>query len=339
MEILKSNYLCSMAIKTNKARPLFLFYLLFVYVLFQFIWWSYLMLQLNGEIFQQRMQILELKSENAVQLKSAQDDLETKLEKRKLMIIGEGSVFLVLLITGFLQTRSTFKKEFELARRQKNFLLSVTHELKSPIASARLQLENLLKHDLPLEMQKDMIKNALEDTERLNALVENVLFATRLEDINFRLFRDDNNFSEFLERELNRLSKQYQAEKKHQLITSIQPNLNYKFDHQSFTSVLTNLYENAVKYSTQPLEIVVDLKLIDHKLELNFADNGIGMDESEFSSIFEKFYRIGSEETRNSKGTGLGLYIVKQIVQLHQGSIKVAKNSPKGSIFHISLFV
>ena len=204
-----------MASNSQKTGPLFLFYLLVTYVLLQFVWWSYLMVKLNNEVLEQRLQIIELSSTNPLEIEIAQKDLHAKLHKRWIMIAGEGTVFLVLLISGFIQTRKTFKKEAELSRRQKNFLLSVTHELKSPIASAKLQLETLLKRDLSKEKQQEILRNALSDTERLNALVENVLIATRLEDSNFKLHKQQINLSNFLRTELQRISTMYQIEKKY----------------------------------------------------------------------------------------------------------------------------
>jgi two-component system phosphate regulon sensor histidine kinase PhoR len=321
----------------KRPRPLFLFYLLVVYVFIQFSWWSYLMVKLNNEVLEQRLHIIELQTSDAAEIETAQNELHAKLKKRWLMIAGEGTVFLVLLISGFLQTRKTFKKEAELGLRQKNFLLSITHELKSPIASAKLQLETLLKRDLPKEKQNEIIHNALVDTERLNALVENVLIAVRLEDNSFRLVKQVSNFSELVESEMNKLATLFQQQKPHRIELTIEKGIEFEADRFAFISILTNLYENAIKYSTDVPKITCILKKYEHKILLQIADEGCGIDETERQLIFDKFYRIGNEETRKNKGTGLGLYIVKKLVLAHHGTIEVKKNSPKGSIFEIVL--
>jgi two-component system phosphate regulon sensor histidine kinase PhoR len=321
----------------KRPRPLFLFYLLVVYVFIQFSWWSYLMVKLNNEVLEQRLHIIELQTSDAAEIETAQSELHAKLKKRWLMIAGEGTVFLVLLISGFLQTRKTFKKEAELGLRQKNFLLSITHELKSPIASAKLQLETLLKRDLPKEKQNEIIHNALVDTERLNALVENVLIAVRLEDNSFRLVKQVSNFSELVESEMNKLATLFQQQKPHRIELTIEKGIEFEADRFAFISILTNLYENAIKYSTDVPKITCILKKYEHKILLQIADEGCGIDETERQLIFDKFYRIGNEETRKNKGTGLGLYIVKKLVLAHHGTIEVKKNSPKGSIFEIVL--
>jgi two-component system phosphate regulon sensor histidine kinase PhoR len=321
----------------KRPRPLFLFYLLVVYVFIQFSWWSYLMVKLNNEVLEQRLHIIELQTSDAAEIETAQSELHAKLKKRWLMIAGEGTVFLVLLISGFLQTRKTFKKEAELGLRQKNFLLSITHELKSPIASAKLQLETLLKRDLPKEKQNEIIHNALVDTERLNALVENVLIAVRLEDNSFRLVKQVSNFSELVESEMNKLATLFQQQKPHRIELTIEKGIEFEADRFAFISILTNLYENAIKYSTDVPKITCILKKYEHKILLQIADEGCGIAETERQLIFDKFYRIGNEETRKNKGTGLGLYIVKKLVLAHHGTIEVKKNSPKGSIFEIVL--
>ena len=325
-----------MASQAKRTRPLFLFYLLVVYVFLQFIWWSYLMVKLNNEVLEQRLQIIELSLSNAAEIEAAKNELHTKIHKRWMMIAGEGSVFLALLVLGTLRTRNTFKAEAELTHQQKNFLLSVTHELKSPIASAKLQLEALLKHNLDKEKQKEILSNALADTERLHILVENVLMATKLETSNYSLFRENINLSDFVQTEIEKISHRLQAEKRHDVKLEIAPHIFFSTDTFAFTSILNNVYENAVKYSPEKFSIIVRLEKTENAIKLSIVDFGMGIIEEEKQKIFEKFYRVGNEEMRNTKGTGLGLYIVKQLVQNHEGTIKVKNNSPQGSIFEIT---
>jgi signal transduction histidine kinase len=121
-----------------------------------------------------------------------------------------------------------------------------------------------------------------------------------------------------------------------QLINAeIEPKIEITGDKFALTSVVTNLIENAIKYSG-PCE-VVDVKLYsrDSKIFLEVADHGIGIADAEKNRIFDRFYRVGSEETRNTKGTGLGLYIVKEVLDKHEASISVKDNEPQGSIFEV----
>ena len=108
-------------------------------------------------------------------------------------------------------------------------------------------------------------------------------------------------------------------------------------DYSAIRSVIINLLENAVKYSDRVPEINIGLTSNNERCNIEISDNGIGIDQSERKKIFEKFYRVGNEDQRKTKGTGLGLYIVDQIVRAHNGSITVSSNQPKGTIFNVFL--
>ncbi|MES2395124.1 MAG: ATP-binding protein, partial [Bacteroidota bacterium] len=113
----------------------------------------------------------------------------------------------------------------------------------------------------------------------------------------------------------------------------IEPNIYMDIDRTNFPSIILNLFENAVKYSPEDSTIVVSLKKQNQKIILSVADQGIGISDKEKETIFQRFYRSGNEETRKTKGTGLGLYIVDYLVKQHNGTINVKNNTPKGSVF------
>jgi two-component system phosphate regulon sensor histidine kinase PhoR len=117
---------------------------------------------------------------------------------------------------------------------------------------------------------------------------------------------------------------------------SVQQGIMLKGDKFALTSVVTNLIENAVKYSPPCAEVQVSLKRSNGQIQFIVADSGIGINDQEKSRIFDKFYRVGSEDTRKTKGTGLGLFIVKQVLDKHQASIKVNNNQPSGTIFEVT---
>jgi K+-sensing histidine kinase KdpD len=261
------------------------------------------------------------------------NELEQKLHKRWLMIAGEGMVFFVLLLSGFILVRNTFKKESALVQQQKNFLHSITHELKSPIASAKLQLETLLKRDLTQEKQNELLLNALHDTERLNHLVENILLAALVENNTFQLQREEVNLSEYLDKFLRQTIQKLSPKQK--IEYNIQSNIFFSIDKASFPSIILNLLDNAIKYSDENSTIKIILSEKRNKILLSVSDEGVGIPEKEEENIFKKFYRIGNEETRTTKGTGLGLYIVKELVEKHNGTITVKNNIPKGTVFEI----
>jgi len=283
-------------------KTLVLFYALSIYVLAELIWWAYLLI-------------------------SVQPD-------RKGMILGEGAVFLLIFVSGVYYLQKTLKKERNLHEQQKNFLLSVTHELKSPLAAIKLYLQTILKRDLDREQTRSFLKNSLKDIERLDDLVENMLIATRIENHSYSFPKERFNFTELIEKVAGRLQV-YSCST--QIISSdLQPDTYLTGDKFALTLVVSNLIENAVKYSPPCAEIQVKLKNKNNAVCLAVADAGIGIKDEEKQRIFDKFYRVGSEETRKTKGTGLGLYIVKQVLDKHQAQIRVRNNRPTGSIFEVT---
>lgn len=308
-----------------------LFYLLVAYVFLQFIWWSYHLVQLNNEINQLRSELIYLKSSDTDETIRAQEELHKHLRKRWSMIVGEGAVFLALLIFGHIKIRNTFKKETALANQQRNFLLSITHELKTPLASTRLQLETLLKRELEREKQKEILTNAISDTDRLDKLVENILLAARIDNRSFEVQREVTDLSFFVESIVKANWRWLQQ--KHEIALNIEPGILYAIDKMGFESILLNLLENAVKYAPAGSGIELSLVKKNNKIMLYVKDEGPGIADSEKQMIFRKFYRSGNEETRQTKGTGLGLYIVKYLVEKHGGNIIAKNNIPQGAIF------
>ena len=315
------------------ARPLFSFYLLVAYVLLQFVWWSYHMVKLNNEIYLLKSEINLLKEETADQVILKGNKLNEKLHKRWLMISSEGVVFIGVLFLGIFQIRKTFKREEDLSKQQRNFLLSITHELKSPIASTKLQLQTLQKHELSREKQKEILSNAIHDTDRLNNLVENILLAAKIENKVYLSHKEKINFSEYINDITNQSIASFNYSQK--VVFEIEPFVNMSVDLTTFPSIILNLLENAAKYSPQNAIIVLSLKQKNNKIMLSIADEGEGISDDEKLNVFQKFYRVGNEETRKTKGTGLGLYIVNYIVKQHNGIITIKNNAPRGSVFEV----
>jgi hypothetical protein len=321
--------------QVKTSRTLLLFYSLVFYVLLQFSWWSYLLINLNKELYHQKIEYAAKSSKSDAEYSFYENQFNSLLKKRWGMVAGEGAVFLSLLIFGIYRTKRAFDQEFELAKQQKNFLLSITHEFKSPLAAIKLSLQTIEKRNLEENQKKEIITRALNETDRINLLIENALFASRLESQNADHHFEDFNFSLFIEELISNYQTGIFNESK--IILTVEPNLIYKGDKLALTSLIYNLLENAEKYSEKHAQITISLKKQQNNLELIVKDLGCGIDVNEREKVFEKFYRIGNEETRKTKGTGLGLYIVKKVVSMHNGNIEIKSNEPIGSIFLIKL--
>jgi signal transduction histidine kinase len=251
------------------------------------------------------------------------------------MITGEGSIFILVFSIGAFWLHRSIKRERKLQEQKKNFLLSVTHELKSPLASIKILLQTIQKRTLTKEQAMDFIGKALTDIERLDDMVENMLLASKIDNRSYTFPKDKFNLSVLVDSIVNRLQLTKCDSNQQVIDAEIEPKIQITGDKFALTSVVTNLIENAIKYSG-PCEIVnVKLFSKDGRIVLEVADHGIGIADSEKSRIFDKFYRVGSEDTRNTKGTGLGLYIVKEVLEKHEASIKVKDNRPVGSIFEV----
>lgn len=315
----------------STPRPLLVFYVLVIYVFLQFMWWSYLLFDLNQQIFTLRNELGTLKNQG---FDVAENLLQEKLTQKRLMIFGEGMVFILFLSLGILQIRKSFKRESQVGRQQKNFLMSVTHELKSPVAAVKLFLQTLGKHELDRSRQQEIIRRAVDETNRLDHLIGNILMASQLENHAFSIRKEDLNLSELCQQFAAGFNARFTSDI---LKTSIQSNVWVNADQEALRSILQNLTENACKYGPTSSSVELCLTADGEHILVQVKDQGTGISQDDKQRIFDKFFRAGNEETRRTKGTGLGLYIVRILTELHQGQIRVINNQPEGSIFELRL--
>jgi len=289
------------------------FYILVFYVIAQFTWWWYLIFKLNHALVPDK-----------------------EFYSRIIwMISGEGLVFLILLLFGILAVKNAFKRQVKLAKREENFLLSVSHELKTPIASVQLFLQTLQKYDHLSEEEKQKIySNSLKEVNRLDSIVSNILTARQIEGGESTLQKERIQLDQFILKRVEILKST--LAKNHTIQLDLNPIKTF-IDKLSFESILTNLIENSVKYSSKGSDIWVSLTSTHSQFVLTISDNGLGITDEEKKHIFNKFYRVQSDLTRNTKGTGLGLFIIKHLVNSHQGTIKLSDNNPKGLIIKITI--
>lgn len=250
------------------------------------------------------------------------------------MVLGEGAVFLLILSFGIYRIRKSISKELAFQQQQQNFLLTITHELKTPIAALKLYIQTLQKHNLPADKKEVILKGALEENERLSNLIENILNTSKAENKLFQIQRDELDLVALLTGIVHRYHTRFNTS----LIDLNAPaSVIGSFDQHMLETILINLLENAIKYGGLQQHIHIEIEKLDRFVAIKIADEGPGIAAHERLQIFEKFYRIGSEETRKQAGSGLGLYIVAEYVRLHNGSIRCFENTPTGSIFELIL--
>lgn len=326
----------------RNIRLRLLSYGVIAYMMLAFCWWSVLLYTKNNDAFEAKRDRMKLILVAEGKVESEQDFLQApayqrlrqQYKRQEYMIMGEAGVIVVTLLIGMWLINRAYNKEMEAARQQRNFLLSITHELKSPIASIRLVLETFQRRKLPAEKQEKLTHNALMETERLNGLVNDLLLSAKLEAA-YQPHQEALDLPQMLEDVIERIEAKYPDASFHfNKGSAVSPIIG---DRMGMTSVMLNILENAVKYSPAPADISANIYEQDELLILEFADQGHGIPDKEKPLVFQKFYRVGSEDTRTTKGTGLGLYIVKQLVEAHGGEISLLDNQPKGAIFRISL--
>ena len=249
------------------------------------------------------------------------------------MIIGEGGVFLILLFWGIWWIKKNVWQDLKRAQKEKNFLLAVTHELKTPIAAIRLNTQTLKNRKLTEAQAQDLCADIITESNRLETLVNNILLATQFEQNTSLANWQTMDFSILVETQIKRFQQLFPE----RIVNSnIQSNIQMEVEENMLVSLLFNLLENANKYSPASEPISVSLKGSEHVVLLEISDNGMGIPVEERKSVFDKFHRLGNEQTRSQKGTGLGLYIVKEICKAHRAEINISDNSPKGTRFHIT---
>jgi len=266
-------------------------------------------------------------------------EVEEKADRRVLMFASEGSFFVLLTLLGAFMIYRTFRQSEELKHRQENFIQAVTHELKIPVASIKLYLETMATGKFDQEKVKGFIPRMIDDCNRLEGLVDNVLeagrFSRRGHQAKLVSSNLSNDLAEYIE-EMRPMMERY----KMKLTTEIEPELTVKSDYHAMRRVVTALIDNAIKYSPENRRemTITARKISGRKCEIVFADSGVGVEKSEQHKVFERFYRTGEENTRSVKGTGIGLFLVKQIVSEHRGEVELkSEGLNKGSQFRIEL--
>jgi signal transduction histidine kinase len=302
------------------------YWVLLLYIIAALVWWAILLLQQNTEIFTQRRAALD---PSAVDYKSQVESINREQKRGEYKYIGEGSAFLLLILVGAVFVYRAVRRQFRLQQQQQNFVMAITHELKTPIAVARLNLETMQKYQLEESKQQKLVQMTLQETLRLDTLINNILISSQLEGNAYRVAMEELDFSSLVEDVVRGFQSRYPDRV---LLASITEEIDLKGDAMLLKLLLSNLLENANKYSPRDKPVTIEL-FVDSVISLVVTDEGPGIPEEEKKAVFEKFYRIGNEQTRKTQGTGLGLFICKKIVEDHDGEIFIRDNQPTGSKF------
>lgn len=315
---------------THKSRKIktifFIYWLLLLYIVSALIWWFIALSQQNKKMTNYEISLLN-KDEASYQM-SYKEIIQS--EKRKTaQYIGEGSIFFLLISVGAIFLFRAVNNQLKISEQQRNFMMAITHELKTPIAVAKLNLETLQKRKLEIPQQEKLINSTIREADRMNALCNNLLLSYQMEASGYKITKEQINLSQLTEDCINDFKIRFIERI---FLSDIKKDVFINGDYFLLQIAINNLIDNANKYSSKEGLIKV---IVDESRQIEIIDEGIGINELDKHKVFQKFYRSGSEATKKSKGTGLGLYIVNRIINLHQGKIKIEDNLPKGTKFTI----
>ncbi len=259
--------------------------------------------------------------------------------RRILLVVVQGVVLMLAMASAVALVWAAVRREGKRERQHQNFVSAITHELKTPIAGIRLALETVLSGRVDDEARTRFLNNALIDAERLSDLVQKVLEITRYGGGAGRLAVELSDLSELVEFELG-AARRRAGPRGVSLESSVDEGIQAPFDPEAMAIVCSNLLENALKYAAEgdPPTVRVRLRLDAGSAVLEVSDNGIGIQSGELESIFQPFYRSGDEVTRRTPGTGIGLYVAREIVAAHGGRLSASSEGVgKGATFRLVL--
>ena len=318
-------------LKTKKLLTITVVYwFVLLYIIVALIYWFISLQQQNSRMSD--LLLNELKKDDSGYAKRTGEILNAK-KRKTTQYISEGATFLILILIGAVFVYRATRKHLKLSLQQQNFMMTVTHELKTPIAVARLNLETLQKRRLEDQQQKKLINITLQEVNRLNTLCNNILLASQLDAGEYKVSKNEVNISELSKRVYTDFSIRNSG---HVVSGEFEDDLYVTGEELLLEMMMSNLIENAIKYSPTKSAIKISLYKDNKRINFTVRDEGPGIAEEEKNKIFEKFYRVGNEATRTTKGTGLGLYLCKQIAKDHNAEISVTDNDAKGSVFTVT---
>ena len=320
-------------IKVNNLKLVSLIYWVFLtYMIAAFIWWYVSLEKQNNEIAAIKFQSIQINDPSLKAKTHAIQDFQLRKTKQ---FIGEGLTILVLFLLGAIYVYRSLKKQLRYADQQQNFMMAVTHELKTPIAISHLNIETLLKRELDTTQQLKLLEATLKETKRLDHLSTNILLTAQLDMGQYEANKQLVNVSELLRQNIKSFQERYPSRICN---TMVEDAMEIQGEPLLIQLLINNLIDNANKYAPVTEPIYIHLQSHQNMIQLIVKDQGPGIAAMDKNKVFEKFYRVGAETTRTTKGSGLGLYLCKRIAEFHNATIQLNANKPTGSIFTVTFF-
>jgi len=304
-----------------------LIYYITLFTMAQLAWFSLLMLWISWYVSNYIM-ITEIGEKVSTQILS---------ETTNVLALVGGLVLLVVISIAMSLIFIYLTRQMSLTKLYDNFIANVTHELKSPLSSIQLYLETMKSRQVPTEKQKEFFTIMLKDTKRLNQLINSILEISGLEQKKIAHNYTIVEVQKLTEQLISEATNNYRLSGDSVTVSGGSDCLCV-IDHEAYKIVINNLFDNAVKYSSGDAKIDIQILQNSKYFILSFRDYGIGVPIKKQEKIFHKFLRIYDQESPSVKGTGLGLYWVREIIKLHGGKVSVfSAGRDKGTTFTIEL--
>jgi len=253
------------------------------------------------------------------------------------IVLLEGGVLMLVILAGVYVIFVYWNKQSRLYQLQSNFVSSVSHELKSPLASIQLYLETLKYQKVSSEEAQDFVETMLSDTERLSDLIDNILESSKSDPKSMQSQFSSVDIVSFLQETIAHHQKLFE-DKQCAIQLKFNNYVKVSIDGRAMRMVFNNLIANALRYSPAGTVLTIAVRRDQKFCIIDFIDQGFGFDKKELKKVFKKFYRVQNQETQNIEGAGLGLYISRQIIKNHKGKINIfSEGRGKGTRFMLSL--
>ncbi|MEO6636657.1 MAG: ATP-binding protein [Ginsengibacter sp.] len=323
-------YLASLSnkLKIRRLRTIYILYwFLLTYIIAALVFWYIALNKQNEELTFYRLEMIDVKDPAAVQNTSK---IAKAKDRKTFQYIGEGATFLLLIVTGAVFVFRAINRQLRQSQQQQTFMMAITHELKTPIAVTKLNLETLQKRTLNAEQQQKLIGMTIQETNRLNSLCNNILLTSQIEAGDYTIVKEKIDFSILAGDCIKNFMVRFPNRK---ISMDIGENIFVEGDNLLLQLAINNLLDNAIKYSGKNGTVLLKVFNTDAEVITQVTNNGPDIKNDEKEKIFDKYFRGTDNQT---KGTGLGLYLTKKIIREHNGNIHVINNTPQETIFEVN---
>jgi len=254
------------------------------------------------------------------------------------LVLIFGCVLLVLLQVGFYFIYIYLNRQINVNRVQDQFITSITHELKSPLASIQLYLETLESRQVPEKKLHEFIQLMIKDTNRLQLMIDRILGTITIDQkrlaFDFKVY----NMKSLIPLILKEVLTKYTGHITNNVSLENSPSCRCVLDKNAFKIIFINLVDNAIKYAGNKFSLKIQCRCFEKYYQIEFIDQGMGIPAKERKRVFRKFYRVYGYKIPDVRGTGLGLYISREVIRYHGGKIKVVKTgNNQGTVIRIEI--